>query len=685
MAVFGAPVTHEDDAERAVRAGLRILEAIDDLNSADSGLELRVRIGINSGEAVVSLSARPERGEGMVTGDVVNTASRLQSAARVGEIAVGGQTFRATEAVFDYEALEPVSVKGKAEPVGIWRPRAVRARLGTDITRAYTTPFVGRELEQRLLEGSFERAVRDASVQLVTVVGEPGVGKSRLVAELLAFVDGRPELVSWRQGRCLPYGDGITFWALGEIVKAEAGILESDSPEQAAQKLDAAIPAGEPDREWLRARVGPLVGIDTEGVSTREESFTPWRRFLELLADDRPAVLVFEDLQWADEALIAFLEHLADWSEGSPLLVVCTTRPELYERQPGWAGGKRNATTINLAPLADEETARLVSPLLDTTVLPAELQTLVLERAGGNPLYAEEFVRMLQDRKLLVLVGRTLRLREEADFTFPDGIQALVAPRLDTLDPERKALLQDAAVVGKVFWEGRSQRWPGSTRGSSVMHSMISLGRSSSGRRASLRWTARPNTPSGTPCCATSATGRSRGRHAPPSTEPPPAGSSGRPASGSRTLPRSSLTITEKHLSSPARPARPAGQRRRRGDSSSSPATERSPSMSAGLRPTTRERSRSLPRAVRAAGYPCPLGRGRPTGGAVRGGGGGARRSGRRLPGTGGRARRRTVSDRARTGALAAGGTRAGSRHCSRRSPCSSPSRRARSWSMLTG
>jgi class 3 adenylate cyclase/tetratricopeptide (TPR) repeat protein len=454
MAVFGAPVAHEDDAERAVRAGLRILEAIDDLNLADPELGLAVRIGINTGEAVVALGARPGAGEGIVTGDVVNVASRLQTVAPVDGIAVGEPTYRATAAVFDYEQLQPVSVKGKADMLRNWRPIAARARFGTDLTRTHTAALVGRQLETNLLQGTFERAVRDRTVQLITIVGEPGVGKSRQVAELFSYVDDRPDLTRWRQGRCLPYGEGITFWALGEIVKAEAGILESDSDDAASAKLEAAVRSDEADRDWLRDRLGPLVGVDAGPAPEREESFTAWRRFLESLAADGPAVLVFEDLHWADEALLAFLEYLADWSEGVPLLIVGTARPELYERNPDWAGGTRNATTINLAPLSDTDTAHLVSALLDAAVLPPEVQALVIERAGGNPLYAEEFVRMLHDRELLVTRDGTVRLREGADVPFPDSVQAMIAARLDTLAPERKALLQDAAVIGKVFWAG---------------------------------------------------------------------------------------------------------------------------------------------------------------------------------------------------------------------------------------
>jgi predicted ATPase/class 3 adenylate cyclase len=445
MAVFGAPVAHEDDAERAVRAGLRILDAIAELNEQDPTLSLQVRIGINTGEAVVALGARPEEGEGLVTGDVVNTASRLQGAAPVNGIAVSEQTYRQTERIFDYAGLEPVQVKGKAEPLSRYRPLEPRARFGSDVTRTHATPLVGRELEKPLLIGTFERAAQQRSCQVVTIVGEPGVGKSRLCAELFAYIDERPGLTRWRQGRCLPYGEGIAFWALGEIVKAECGILESDSPEEAEAKLERALPEDDPDFAWLKARLSPLVGLPGEPAA-QEESFTAWRRVLDSWAEARETVLVFEDLHWADTALLSFLEHLADWSQEVPLLLLCTARPELYEQHPSWAAGLRNATTINLAPLTDEETARLLSSLLERAVLPAETQRSLIERAGGNPLYAEEFVRLLADRDLLSgALG---------DVQLPDSVQALIAARLDTLSPERKSLLQDAAVLGKVFWAG---------------------------------------------------------------------------------------------------------------------------------------------------------------------------------------------------------------------------------------
>jgi class 3 adenylate cyclase/tetratricopeptide (TPR) repeat protein len=444
MAVFGAPVAHEDDAERAVRAGLRILEAIEELNRGDEKLQLQVRVGINTGEAVVALGAHPERGEGFVTGDVVNTASRLQGIAPINGVVVSESTFRRTERVFTFARLEPGQVKGKTEPLPVWRPLAARSRFGADVIRTNATPLVGREFERPQLIATFERAATQRSCQLVTVVGEPGVGKTRLCTELLQYIEQRPGLVRWRQGRCLPYGEGIAFWALGEIVKAECGILESDSPEQASAKLDEAIPEDEPDRAWLKARLAPLVGAGGEPAA-QEESFTAWRRFLEGLAAQNPTVLVVEDLHWADQPMLAFLEHLADWSTGVPLFLLCTARPELHEEHPNWAAGLRNAQTISLAPLSDEETATLIALLLKKTVLPSATQQALLDRAGGNPLYAEEFVRLLSDRDLLA------NPHEEV---LPDSLQALIAARLDTLSAERKGLLQDAAVLGKVFWAG---------------------------------------------------------------------------------------------------------------------------------------------------------------------------------------------------------------------------------------
>jgi class 3 adenylate cyclase/tetratricopeptide (TPR) repeat protein len=460
MAVFGAPVAHEDDAERAVRASLRITDAIAQLNEERPGLDLAIRAAVNTGEAVVALGARPEQGEGFVTGDVVNVASRLQGVAPVGGVVAGELTYRATRLSIEYEELEPVTVKGKDQPISIWRAVAARSRFGVDVEQGTRTPLIGREHELSLLEDLYRRAMREQSPQLVTLSGEPGVGKSRLTWEFQRFIDEEPDLVFWRQGRCLPYGEGITFWALGEIVKSHAGIVENDSPDDAADKLAKAVESvveDERERDWIRARLAPLVGLDAaEGAPTeRDESFAAWRSFLEAIAASRPFVLVVEDLHWADPAMLAFVEHLADWASGVPLLILCTARPELYEREPAWGGGKRNHTAVSLSPLSPDETARLVAALLDQTVLPAQTQAALLVRAGGNPLYAEEFIRMLVDRGILVHRGVTWELATgEEDIPVPESVQALIAARLDTLPPERKALLQDAAVIGKVFWAG---------------------------------------------------------------------------------------------------------------------------------------------------------------------------------------------------------------------------------------
>jgi class 3 adenylate cyclase/tetratricopeptide (TPR) repeat protein len=457
VGVFGAPVTHEDDAERAVRAALRAIAAIEELNESEPGLNLSIRAAVNTGEGLVSVTAHTLSDEGRVTGDVINIASRLQALAPVNGVLVGEVTHRVTTDAIAYEELVPVLVKGASEPIPVWRAVSPRSRVGVDVARRYRSPFVGRRLDLATLKTAFERTMRESCLQLVTVVGEPGVGKSRLVAELFFYADGQPDPVTWRQGRSLPYGDGITFWALGEIVKAEAGVNESDSPEAASDKLSRAVArvaADEGDRAWLRARIAPLVGAVTAGEGAdQEESFTAWVRFLEGLATMRPLVLVFEDLHWADASLLEFLEHLVAWSTGMPILLVCTSRPELFESRPHWSAGVRNASTISLSPLADAEIAQLVSALMPGAVLPAELHAHLLEQAEGNPLYVEEFVRVLGDQGALEQFAAA-PLDLNIGMFMPDNLQALIAARLDNLPPERKSLLHDASVVGKVFWSG---------------------------------------------------------------------------------------------------------------------------------------------------------------------------------------------------------------------------------------
>ena len=454
MAVFGVPAVHEDDPERAVRCALRMLDAIAELNQAHPALELAVRIGINTGEALVALA--PGSGSEGVVGDVVNTASRLQGVAPVNGVVVGEATWRATQTLFEYEQLAPVRVKGKAEAVPIWRVAGARSRPSVDVAERPATPLIGRGAELAALQLRYRQAFSEHAVQLVTVLGEPGVGKSRLVREFAAMVDAQSELVAWRGGRCLSFGETLAFWPLGEIVKAQAGILESDGPREGAAKLDtsvAAVAGDSSEREWLKARLAPLVGLATgaEASASRGESFMAWRRFLHLVAAQRPLILVIEDLHWARPALLEFLEELADQPGEVDLLLVGTARPELLELRPGWGAGRRNAATISLSPLSDEQTAKLIAVLLGQSILPVEVQSLLLERAGGNPLYAEEFVRLLTDRGLLTGRGHLART---PDLLLPDTIQALIAARLDTLEPEHKRLLQDAAVFGKVFWLG---------------------------------------------------------------------------------------------------------------------------------------------------------------------------------------------------------------------------------------
>ena len=453
MALFGAPVAHEDDPERAVRAALAIRD-----DARDRG-DLQVRIGITTGEALVSLDANPARGEGMASGDVVNTASRLQAAAPANGVLVDEPTYRATTHVIDYEDAPAVDAKGKAAPVESWLAGDPRARFGTDIGHEGLTPLVGRESELDLLSTALRRSRDERTAQLVTLVGSPGLGKSRLIRELFKIVGGDPELIVWRQGRSLPYGEGVAFWAIGEMVKAQAGILETDGAETADRKLARAVTdviGDDADAEWVRSRLQPFVGSREREPTgdRREESFAAWRRFFEGLAEQNPLVLVFEDLQWADDGLLDFVDHLLDWSTGVPMLVVCAARGELLTRRPTWGGGTANATTVSLGALSAEETTRLVSRLLEQAVLPAELQSALVAKAGGNPLFAEEYVRMLQDRGFLVLKGGTWQLARTDELPLPDSVQATIAARLDALSTADKVLLQDAAVVGKVFWLG---------------------------------------------------------------------------------------------------------------------------------------------------------------------------------------------------------------------------------------
>ncbi|MEO5576576.1 MAG: AAA family ATPase [Gaiellaceae bacterium] len=438
MALFGAPLTREDDPERAIRAALAIREW------AQEG-DMQVRIGITTGEALVAISARPTAGEGMASGDVVNTAARLQSAAPVNGILVDDHTRRATDRAIAYGDEGSIEAKGKAAPVRVWPALDAKARYGVDVRQIGRTPLVGRAEELDALVRALDRARRKREPQLVTLVGVPGIGKSRLVWELFRRLEEDPELTYWRQGRSLPYGEGISYWALGEMVKAQAGVLETDDVRLAEEKLQdavAALDSPADEVQWLERHLRPLVGLESGALTAdrRAEAFAAWRRFLELLAEQRPLVLVFEDLHFADDGMLDFVDHLVEWVSGVPMLVVGTARPELLARRSGWGGGKANALTLSLSPLSDVETASLVHALFDRPVLDVAVQAMLVERASGNPLYAEEFARMVEERDPV------------DDLPLPETVQGLIAARIDVLTPEEKAILHDAAVLGKAFW-----------------------------------------------------------------------------------------------------------------------------------------------------------------------------------------------------------------------------------------
>jgi class 3 adenylate cyclase len=471
MALFGAPTAHEDDPERAVRAALAIRDS-----AREEGLELRV--GITTGEALISLDARPDAGEGMASGDVVNTAARLQSAAPVNGVIVDETTYRATRHTIDYEAADSVEAKGKSQPIAVWEAATAHSRFGVDVAHEARSELVGRERELGIVRDAFDRARHERTPQLVTLVGVPGIGKSRLVYELSRIVEADPELITWRQGRCLAYGDGITLWALGEIVKAQAGVAEQDSPDDTTEKIHRAVEdvlAGTGDESRVESHLLALLGLADEaqlGGDRRNEAFAAWRRFLEALAEQRALVLVVEDIHWADESLLDFLDELVDWVSDVPLLVVATARPELLDRRPDWGGGKLNATTLALGPLTDDQTAELIARLLDRPVLVADSQQALLERAGGNPLYAEQFV------ELYVEQGSTHEL------PLPETLQGIIAARLDGLPEGEKGLLQDAAVVGKVFWA--SSIGPDPAAATVSLHSLERKGFVRRQRRSSL-------------------------------------------------------------------------------------------------------------------------------------------------------------------------------------------------------
>jgi tetratricopeptide (TPR) repeat protein len=458
MAVFGALVAHEDDAERAVRAGLSVLAAIGRQNAAGAMPGLQVRIGIATGEVLVNLAARPERGESLVAGDVVNVAARLQAGAEPGTVVADERTYQRSRAWLTYDPLPPVAVKGKAAPVRWWRATGARSHQGTEAGVRPGTRFVGRQAELAALQAVLERAVAGPGLELVMVTGEPGVGKSRLVAEFFAWADQRSGWVRWRQGRCLPYGDQVSVYALGEIVRAEAGILDSDGEQAAQAKLTAAVAAlrslDEADRGWIADRLRPLAGLHGTAGADQIERFTAWARFLQALSAEAPLVLVVEDAHWADQQLLDFLGHLAGRAAGAPIMLLITGRPELATHAPKLQSAAPAVTWLAVSPLSDTDTAALLAGLLDARLIDAGLQARLLERVGGNPLFAEQLVGLLTEQRALRRHGQVLGLADPGELPVPETLSALISARLDTLPRHNKALLGDAAVIGRIFWDG---------------------------------------------------------------------------------------------------------------------------------------------------------------------------------------------------------------------------------------
>lgn len=456
LAVFGVPRSHEDDAERAVRAALEMQAVLSELNRgfvAEGRPELGMRIGVESGEVLVDQERVRGTRDRMLTGDAVNVAARLQGAAEPGRVIVGPATFAATKDVIEYRELPALELKGKAELVPAWQVLRVRAKQrGERPQLGMEAALVGREEELTVLKQTLRRVQQEGRPALVTVVGPAGVGKSRLVRELEHHAEGLPGFVYWRRGRCLAYGNA-SYSALADAIKAQSEILEDDPTDVAVKKTDDAVRELFGDTE-IAPQIRALVGAGEAGSFPREDLFEAWRRFLERLAARYPLTVILEDVHWADDGLLDFVEHTADWAQG-PILLVALARPELFDRRPHWGGGKRNATSLYLDPLSARESEAMLGDLLSGDVDPGLVRTIT-ERSEGNPLYVEEIVRKLIDDGVLraTEAAKWEVAKPVGDVELPRSVQALIAVRIDSLPEDEKAALQDAAVVGRVFWAG---------------------------------------------------------------------------------------------------------------------------------------------------------------------------------------------------------------------------------------
>jgi class 3 adenylate cyclase/tetratricopeptide (TPR) repeat protein len=451
MAVWGTPTATEDDAERAVRAALDLVAAVSALGDELGAQELRARAGVLTGEAAVTIGAE---GQGMVAGDLVNTASRIQSVAQPGAVYVGDSTRRATDQTIVFEGAGSHELQGKGGLYPLYRAlRVVSGARGALKSQGLEAPFVGRDRELRLIKDLFHACADDGRAHLVSVTGIAGIGKSRLTWEFFKYIDGLPQLTYWQRGRCLSYGEGVTYWALADLVRMRCRIAEDEEPGSALGKLQAVLiehVLDEEERRFIEPRVAHLLGLEEGPRFERDDLFAAWRLFFERLADANPTALVFEDMQWADDSLLDFIDYLLEYSRESRLFVLTLARPELQESRPTWGAGRRNFTSLYLEPLSAAAMETLLAGLVPG--LPDEVRNQILERAEGVPLYAVETVRMLLDRGALIQDGPVYRPAGPIEaLEVPETLHALIAARLDGLSSDERRALQDAAVLGKTF------------------------------------------------------------------------------------------------------------------------------------------------------------------------------------------------------------------------------------------
>ncbi len=449
MAVWGVPAAREDDAERAVRAALDVVDAVRVFGAEIDAPEVRARAGVVTGQ----VAALDNPGEGLVVGDRVNTASRVQSAAEPGSVLVDEVTRGATSASIVYEDAGEHVVKGKAEPLRLWRAlRVVAGMGGNQREQGLDPPFVGRDADLRLLKELFHQSLDRRSARLVAVFGEAGIGKSRLRREFFQYIDGLAGTVLWHSGRCLSYGEGVAYWALAEMVRQRFGIPEDAPPEEAGDKLAAGIERWVPeagDRQFLAPRLGALLGLAEPGLG-REELFAGWRMLFERLAAHEPVVLAFEDLQWADRGLLEFIEQLLDWSSSSPIFIVTLARPELAERHGGWPAGHRAVTILQLEPLDEGAMHELLTGVVDG--LPPAAASRIIAQAAGVPLYAVETLRALLDRGIVSdRDGRLALVGDLGELDVPASLGSLLAARIDALEPGERRLVKAMSVFGGAF------------------------------------------------------------------------------------------------------------------------------------------------------------------------------------------------------------------------------------------